>query len=727
MLKKLEKFVKTYCSRSNLKFYFLLAFCLFIFEFIYEFYSEKKELIKTMDSISESSIKNSLGDIKLLGPNEKRTFFQFGKDYDQGRLRLYSSYAVIFNKVNFVWPIINTLVKAFFLGLIILFYVKKSVRILFKKIPQQKKTSDRELDFQFKEEVSDFIYEYVEKNEKKIEAISEKNRELNSLMGKKTSFFQNISHELRTPLTLIMGSMESLMKDYGDDEDLVVANKNVTRLYRLTNQLLDYHKVSSEKKMLDLVPINLTKFLLICGTMFKKGLPEGLNFKFTIFGKDFVEGDEKQLDFYTETNIDALEKIIFNYLSNALKYSPKNGTITLDIIREGDSLWVSVLDEGKGISTKDQKKIFNKFGKADESQINKHEGTGLGLAFVKELSEALETEVGVEARKYGGARFWLSLKSYFPKDICDILFVLEDEVFNSEEFKKFEKRIQESHWKYIKLSSGGEVYQFLKENIPRVAIVGDFESYGAEDLNSLYYNILESISESSLFIYNQETSFNEIFFEDLKDEITKNKITKIPISFDYEVADVLIVEDSEVTIGYYKEIIKNLKGQKDVYYALNAEEARKYLKKFKFKLVICDYNLPGENGIELLNYIGYSSPETVKFLITELRGGQIFKGHLKKSGIKVKLKPWNQDDLIMTIKTLTEDSKLISGDSYKPKKWHLSISNEKKKKINRVVEVDEFIGNGELILVIDDNDDMRKMIVKKLKSLKYKVESAVNG
>ena len=66
----------------------------------------------------------------------------------------------------------------------------------------------------------------------------------------------------------------------------------------------------------------------------------------------------------------------------------------MDIIREGDSLWVSVLDEGKGISTKDQKNLFNKFGKVDETQVNKHEGTGLGLAFVKELSEALDTEVG---------------------------------------------------------------------------------------------------------------------------------------------------------------------------------------------------------------------------------------------------------------------------------------------------------------------------------------------
>ena len=97
-------------------------------------------------------------------------------------------------------------------------------------------------------------------------------------------------------------------------------------------------------------------------------------------------------------------------------------------------------------------------------------------------------------------------------------------------------------------------------------------------------------------------------------------------------------------MDYYKGVIKGFKGR-DVYYALSAEEARKYLKKFKFKLVICDYNLPGENGIELLNFIGYSSPETFKFLVTEVRGGQIFKGHLKKSGIKVKLKPWNEADL----------------------------------------------------------------------------------
>ncbi|MDC0254939.1 response regulator, partial [Bacteriovoracales bacterium] len=124
---------------------------------------------------------------------------------------------------------------------------------------------------------------------------------------------------------------------------------------------------------------------------------------------------------------------------------------------------------------------------------------------------------------------------------------------------------------------------------------------------------------------------------------------------------------------------------------------------------------------------GYSSPETFKFLVTEVRGGQIFKGHLKKSGIKVKLKPWSKDDFIMTTEGILEESKLISEDSYKPKKWHLSVSNEKKQKISRSVESDEFIGHGELVLVIDDNADMRKMIIKKLKSLRYKVESAVNG
>ena len=123
-----------------------------------------------------------------------------------------------------------------------------------------------------------------------------------------------------------MNPLESLKRRYEDDRDIHVANKNTKRLYRLVNQLLDFQKLSAGKKELDLKRINLVNFINNCADMFRSSCSiKDIKFQVTLNHLPFSDQnslqEENSRGFFIQGEIDALEKVIFNYLSNALKYS----------------------------------------------------------------------------------------------------------------------------------------------------------------------------------------------------------------------------------------------------------------------------------------------------------------------------------------------------------------------------------------------------------------------
>ena len=251
---------------------------------------------------------------------------------------------------------------------------------------------------------------------------------LRVLDRQKTEFFQNMSHELRTPLTLILGPLEESTKRYSQDSDIAVATKNARRLLRLVNQLLDFQKLEAGKKELRLEPLDVNRFTYVLGDYFASACSnKTIGFRVTRDGRALVQDDAVMI----QSEPDALEKVAFNFLSNALKYTPRGGCIELGIVLQpGNRVRLFVKDSGPGISEEGQTKLFQVFSQVEESTTREYEGTGLGLALVKSLVEEMGGAVGVESDVGKGSTFFAEfpvIEAVTPKPLKSLLMIEDDE------------------------------------------------------------------------------------------------------------------------------------------------------------------------------------------------------------------------------------------------------------------------------------------------------------
>lgn len=271
------------------------------------------------------------------------------------------------------------------------------------------------------------------KNQLQIEHVNaEKMKELDQL---KSRFFANISHEFRTPLTLILGPVEQMRAgafkgNVHEAYDMIL--RNGKRLLRLINQLLDLARLEAGSMALQTRSENVVIFL------------KGLVFSFASAAErkriDLrVSCPEESLIVYFDR--DKLEKIVSNLLSNALKFTPEGGSVSVQLSVTGDQLSVTsdqlsvvshqlrrkplntdhwplntgnwllltVKDTGSGIPAELREKIFDRFYQVDASHTREHEGTGIGLALTKELVELHDGEIFVESEVGIGSTFFVRL------------------------------------------------------------------------------------------------------------------------------------------------------------------------------------------------------------------------------------------------------------------------------------------------------------------------------
>ncbi|MCL6434136.1 MAG: response regulator [Leptolyngbyaceae cyanobacterium HOT.MB2.61] len=235
--------------------------------------------------------------------------------------------------------------------------------------------------------------------------------QLLELDRQKTEFFQNISHEFRTPLTLTIGPLESAVaqKQGLSYEQAAIALRNSRRLLRLVNQLLDLQRLDAGRMQPSFRPCDLVEFVSQTVDSFRSYCQKkGIALKTQLEACPQIYLDLEKFD-----------KVLYNLLSNAMKFTPAGGSITVTLQPAGDHCLLRVIDTGIGIRPDQIPHLFERFRQAEGSANRSYEGSGLGLALVKELVELHGGQISVESTYGEGTTFtvWLQTgTAHLPTD-----------------------------------------------------------------------------------------------------------------------------------------------------------------------------------------------------------------------------------------------------------------------------------------------------------------------
>jgi len=269
---------------------------------------------------------------------------------------------------------------AYFLLVISLFYVSVRLNNLHLKVA----------NIRLEKTISDRTYE-IECQKTEIQALNEF----------KTRFYSNISHELRTPLTLIISPLEQLQDQTSDlslKKSYGIMLRNARRLLELINQMLELSKL--EKGM---VKLNLSDAAI--GPVLDQII---MSFSLYASTRNIrLTLNEEEPNIRLPFDQDILEKILHNLLSNALKFTEPGGEVSvlLKLTEDRQKAAIEVTDTGAGIPEKELSRIFERFYQVDDPQGHRHEGIGIGLAFVKELVELHHGSVSVKSSLEKGTSF----------------------------------------------------------------------------------------------------------------------------------------------------------------------------------------------------------------------------------------------------------------------------------------------------------------------------------
>jgi signal transduction histidine kinase len=232
--------------------------------------------------------------------------------------------------------------------------------------------------------------------------LRESNAKLKTLDELKTQFFANVNHELRTPLTLMLAPLKAVLDGRmgkipaGLEDALQTMQRNGYKLLKLINNLLDLTKLEEGKMRLKPKAVNFIEFTS------------------SLLASVKPLADQKQIRLYFQhpphdidltIDPDQFEKVVLNLLSNALKFTPKGGKITLYIEDRDAAVSLTVEDTGIGIPANMLESIFDRFSQVDGSTSRAHEGTGIGLSLAREIVHLHQGTIRAESDLGKGSRF----------------------------------------------------------------------------------------------------------------------------------------------------------------------------------------------------------------------------------------------------------------------------------------------------------------------------------
>ena len=319
----------------------------------------------------------------------------------------------------------------------------------------------------------------IETQKKEIEAIAEDLRVTNEATN---NFFTGVSHDFKTPVSLIMSSTESLLeRETGKKpQEYALIHNNSKRLLRMINELLDFKRVESNKFRLQVMKTNIYDFL------------------HSIFLDFEYEAENNKIDFKITTNTkdthlfidqNLFDNIFFNLFSNAFKFTPIGGNISVDLKEEEKGVYISIKDSGIGIIESEKEKIFQQFFQGSN---NKQTSSGVGLYLAKEYSKLHGGDVEVFSEEGKGAEFRLFIpkgKSHFSEDqiVIDADIAKNDTIdidafeFEDASVKNINNEDQES---LLIIEDNSDLRLFLKNKLSQFYKV--YESEGIDAVGKAF-------------------------------------------------------------------------------------------------------------------------------------------------------------------------------------------------------------------------------------------------
>ena len=359
-----------------------------------------------------------------------------------------------------------------------------------------------------KQKVSDRTFELQAASEK----LAETNEMLRQAQKIQSNFFANISHEFHTPLTQILGPAKNILESTQEPktkQNVSLIKRNAGRLLGLVNQLLDISKIESGNMKLQTTPMNiipLLKALVLSFSSYAERKRINLNFN----------SAEDEIIVYLDK--EKFEKIITNILSNAFKFTPEGGKVSIEIeptpksppeegtLREvisppwrgtegvgQESKYVNIHinDTGIGIPADRIEKLFDRFYQVDGSHTREHEGSGIGLSLTKELVELHKGKISVASEPGKGSTFTVSLplgkEHLLPEEICEVDYECEKHEEKEIYLKPAEELITDIRNDQIAEANSDEkpVLLIIEDN-------SDVRTYVKENLKT-DYKILEAV------------------------------------------------------------------------------------------------------------------------------------------------------------------------------------------------------------------------------------------
>ena len=298
------------------------------------------------------------------------------------------------------------------------------------------------------------------------------------LYDMKMSFLTNISHDIRTPLSLILSPLESLQEETKRNESVHhkvdIAYHNAHYLLELINQLLNFRKLEAHAETLHLVSGNIVNFIKeIC-----------------ISYKNYADKNQRNLDFQSEMEFfrmkfdkEKVNRIMYNLLSNATKFTDKNGHINVNVTKDEHNVYIAVCDDGIGISEENKKKIFQPFFQVKQKDVNN--GSGIGLHITAEYLKLCGGSISVENNQPKGSRFVCRIPiigeetdkqekeeetiPVAPDTVLPKVLLVEDNV----EFINFLSESLSKKYYVLKAEDGEQALQILKKNNEIDIIISD--------------------------------------------------------------------------------------------------------------------------------------------------------------------------------------------------------------------------------------------------------------